>query len=149
MVKENNLENNKANTIGLAIEKIAGALEILDTSSCSRGDNVEQNLSEAIDILRSIANKQMPRWETPEQWEKRTGNPWSDELAVYYRDRGYADVGKTEWSLWRGMLYKDAKKEARDEKPHMSGVTLADYQIACATEAGPPPDDWEPEEGEK
>jgi hypothetical protein len=69
----------KNETVGLAIEKIAGALEILDTSSCSRGDEVEHNLTEAIDILRSIANKQEPRWETPEQREKRTGKAWPDD----------------------------------------------------------------------
>jgi hypothetical protein len=59
------LDRKEVKAVGLAIEKIARALEILDTSHCSRGDQIEQNLSEAIDILRSMANKQMPRWKTP------------------------------------------------------------------------------------
>jgi hypothetical protein len=120
-------------TIGLAIEKIARALEILDTSHCSRVDNVEQNLSEAIDILRSVANKQKPHWEPPEQYQARTGEAWPEKAAVYALERRHTVLNDVIVGF-EVMSYGAAKWKELDK-------------IICATEVGPPPDDWMPEEG--
>jgi hypothetical protein len=66
-----------------------------------------------------------PRWYTPEEW----GEPWPDNGAVYARARFMTG----EWSAWAACNYADAK------------LTMYTTQIICATEAGPPPDDWRPE----
>jgi hypothetical protein len=77
-------------------------------------------LKQAIDLLQAP-----PRWETPEQYKKRTGEAWPDGAAVYFYNR-YFENG---WGVCR---YITAKK----------------YYIfcVCATEAGLPPADWNPEE---
>jgi hypothetical protein len=79
-----------------------------------------------------------PRWETPEQYEKRTGEPWPDDWAVYalYEDNG----GRLKWfAQSRGFTEKQIKRNKSDSRIKM---------MVCATEAGPPPDDWRPEEPE-
>jgi hypothetical protein len=82
----------------------------------------------------AIAELQSPRWYTPEQWERRTGKPWPDNGAVYCKCR--YDFAET-WSDWRIKSLGDAIWES-------SGFNK--YQIVCATESGPPPDSWRPEE---
>jgi hypothetical protein len=74
------------------------------------------------------------QWETPEQWEKRTGKAWQDYWAVYYRTRHNLVINGTEtWTMWAVSKYKTVKKK-----------TAA--QIVCTTEAGHPPYDWDPGE---
>jgi hypothetical protein len=146
-------DRKEVKAVGLAIEKIAGALEILDTSSCSRGGEVEQNLSEAIDILRSVVNEQKPCWETPEQWKKRTGKAWAKNGAVYAKFEeldfkgGLGHVIKKwgEWDLKTLRMARHTQKLCKNS----FGVDEWSCRsvIVCATEAGPPPDDWRPEEG--
>jgi hypothetical protein len=74
-----------------------------------------------------------PRWETPEQREKRTGKPWPDNWAVYerYEDN---DGGRK----WYCESYDYAKKNSKKRKRELK-------YVVCATESGPPPDNWEPE----
>jgi hypothetical protein len=94
----------------------------------------EGNLGEAIDCIDTALKKiKASRWETPEQWEKRTGEPWPDNGAVYFQYR-YTN-GK--FCGWQAASYLHAQVEPlfRTEK-----------LIVVATEAGPPPDGWEPEE---
>jgi hypothetical protein len=79
-----------------------------------------------------------PRWETPEQWEKRTGEKWPDNGAVYYR---YSYDYKT-YQEWRVGRHKNIVDSRADFETHNAGT----HQIICATESGPPPDDWHPEE---
>jgi hypothetical protein len=68
-----------------------------------------------------------PRWETPEQREKRTGKKWPDNWPVW------ALISLLHGELiWEVMSYDTA-------------TSAAEY-IVCATEAGPPPDGWRPEE---
>jgi hypothetical protein len=90
-------------------------------------------LEKRIDMLKeAIAELEAPpRWETPEQWEKRTGKAWPNKAAVYYRC-SRAD-------FWVVSSFGEAKRDIA-----MSFVHTAD--IVCATEAGPPPDGWQPEE---
>lgn len=72
--------------------------------------------------------KPIPDYETPMQYEKRTGEPLSDNAAVWFRvERIYSDSG---WGLCR---YISAKQ---------------DHDICvCAHGPNPPPYDWKPEEG--
>jgi hypothetical protein len=110
--------------------------QALDRISCVGGaDRKEQKLAregerfinEAVDLLIT------PRWETPEQYEKRTGKPWPDKWAVYYRCSRADD--------WVVSSFEAAKRDIV-----MSLIPSAD--IICATEAGMPPNDWKPEEAE-
>jgi hypothetical protein len=73
----------------------------------------------------------LPRWETPEQWEPRTGEPWPDDWAVYVRQKEH---GK--WSGWIVVKYAFAQ----------IGLENTEHIIITATEAGRPPDWWIPEE---
>jgi hypothetical protein len=67
-------------------------------------------------------------WETPEQREKRTGNPWPDNWAVY----GKYHFENPEVEKFELMEHNAAKRDGYDV-------------IVCATEAGRPPDSWEPD----
>jgi hypothetical protein len=84
-------------------------------------------IEKAIYILRH------PRWETVEQYEKRTGEKWPDGWAVY-------------------TLYEyntNGKRWVFCESYHYAVLTPCEgsrvVAIVCATEAGPPPDTWVPE----
>jgi hypothetical protein len=96
--------------------------------------DVEQAEKTVKEIDAAIAELKAPRWETPEQWKKRTGKPWPDNWAVYtlYKD----EYSSQRW--WFCQSYNFAKTAKI-----MGHSVLA---IVCATEAGPPPDDWRPEE---
>ena len=88
-------------------------------------------------IASAIAALQ-PRWETPKQWEKRTGESWPDNGAVYIRENGELRVEE----YWRALqLENDLIRLDKDFGDHH--VPLL---VLCATEAGPPPDGWVPEE---
>jgi hypothetical protein len=81
-----------------------------------------------VDIRRLEAEAQhpieVPAWETPEQYEKRTREAWPEDAAVYTR----AQYKDETWSSWQVCSYIEAEP------------TLYKIQIVCATEAGPPPD---------
>jgi hypothetical protein len=84
--------------------------------------------SVAYDLLEEAIEELEPRWETPEQWEKRTGEKLDANAAVYFEwDRTVSD-----WGVCR---YQSA---------------IRDHDICVvATEAGPPPPDWKPGEAGK
>jgi hypothetical protein len=84
------------------------------------------------DIDDAIAELKSPRWYTPEQWEKRTGKAWPDDWAVFALERRYTVLNDVIMGF-EAMSYGAAKWKGLDK-------------IICATEAGPPPDDWRPEE---
>jgi hypothetical protein len=95
--------------------------------------------------MRALANVEdalvelrVPRYYTPEQWEAETGNPWPEKRAVYVRV--YAD----KFPGFGIYSYADALRLVRMASAH-TGIDVK-YQIVCATEAGPPPDGWRPEE---
>jgi hypothetical protein len=69
---------------------------------------------------------------TPDQYLERTGEPWPDNWAVY----SLYETAKSEERFWAVEEYGYAQEKC-------AGNPKA---IICATEAGPPPDDWEPEE---
>jgi hypothetical protein len=80
-----------------------------------------------LDYILDYSGDDKPRWETPEQREKRTGEAWPDNGAVY----ALVELLHGEL-LWEVMSHDTAK-------------TAANY-IVCAAEAGPPPNNWQPEE---
>jgi hypothetical protein len=80
-------------------------------------------ISEAIEELNAPL-----RWETPEQWEKRKGEEWPDNAAVYWK---WADDDA--WTIGKYSVMRD------EYDPF--GVW-----IICATVAGPRPYGWKPEE---
>jgi hypothetical protein len=85
------------------------------------------SLNTGLDLLdEALAELEAPpRWETPDQWEKRTGEKWPDNGAVY------ALVLLLRGELiWEVMSYDTA-------------TSAAEY-IICATEAGPPPENFKP-----
>jgi hypothetical protein len=95
------------------------------------GSTWRNRLGITIDNLEAvIAELQHPRWETPEQWEKCTGEKYPDTWAVYMRVQNK----KGEWAGWLPTSYGASR------------LTLSVRQVVCATEAGPPPDTWVPEE---
>jgi hypothetical protein len=90
-----------------------------------------RELNRAIDQISEVITKLKapPRWETPEQWNERTGEDWPDDWAVYSR----AEHTDGTWSPWQVSDYAYAK------------CTMYKTQIVCATEAGKPPENWKPE----
>jgi hypothetical protein len=73
-----------------------------------------------------------PRRETPEQYKKRTGEAWPDDWATYVR----LIFAKHGWDPYRYVTAKSLQ--------WMNPGTI----IVIATEYGPPPDGWKPEEEE-
>jgi hypothetical protein len=67
-----------------------------------------------------------PRWETPDQWKKRTGEAWPEDWPV--------------WDITDGMIGISTMAEEEERK------TWGNHIYVIATEAGKPPDDWRPGE---
>jgi hypothetical protein len=86
-------------------------------------ENIRLSIREVLELLESP-----PRWETPEQWEKRTGEKWPDKGPVWERFIWWPEPPVYSWNLKEHWL---AKPEERI--------------VVCATEAEPPPDEWRPE----
>jgi hypothetical protein len=78
---------------------------------------------------------QLYKWETPEQREKRTGYRWPANAAVYSL---YEETPVCSRFWFCESLYDAREGNIKGANP---------VCIICATEAGPPPDDWKPEEG--
>jgi hypothetical protein len=97
-------------------------------------------------IDEALAELQSPRYYTPEQWEAETGEPWPDSNGVFYRYAGahitYEGIYYDEFNHdWHIGTYKYVKGMAAEAQKWKSGR----YQMICATEASPPPDEWKPE----
>jgi hypothetical protein len=82
-------------------------------------------------VMCETVMERIPYYETPEQYEKRTGQSWPEEGPVWWRTPnrpGYI----------HGFLLGDLPKERKDV-----GITVF---IICAQGPYPPPDGWKPEE---
>jgi hypothetical protein len=116
------------------IEKLAEAKRIL---RC-RGPKLE--LSDFYDVYNCIADAlielEAPRWYTPERREAETGEAWPEDWGVYVVHQKFETDFYPDWYIsdYRSAKYKKDRKE------------YAIAYIICATEAGPPPDGWRPEE---
>jgi hypothetical protein len=78
-----------------------------DPRSADYASEAEEIVKQVIDCLKT------PRWETPDQYKKRTGEPWPDRWAVYalYEDND----GNKEWFCGthgkeRSKVYKGKTK---------------------------------------
>jgi hypothetical protein len=96
-------------------------------------NDVIYNINDALEELEN------PLWYTPDRWEQLTGEPWPDNWAVYFM--AWFPDGHPVYidGIWRTMALHEARERA-------SGLTKYIVTIVCATEAGPPPDDWKSEE---
>lgn len=111
--------------------------EVIDLLKKAKQKGRFATLEIALDnIDKALAKLQaLPRYETPEQYEERTGNKWRDWDAVYAR---YV------WNYprWRAMSYSEAKEGRYYERSCPFDIT----HIVIATEDGCPPWEWVPEE---
>jgi phage FluMu protein Com len=73
----------------------------------------------------------IPEFETPEQWEKRTGRNCPDRTPVYVHFR--FKNGRSKEKVYYWGLYEW----------HQARRFVANI-IICGAVAGPPPDEWEP-----
>ena len=128
-----------------AIENLETALEDITEAGYIEPDNslMSDALYRIKDALTEL--KAPPRWETPEQREKRTGEPWPDDWPVYccgqtdeFAKRYDALLKRPHGYTWMCMTYKKANNYEFYKMTH----------IICATEAGPPPDGWRPEDNQ-
>jgi hypothetical protein len=86
----------------------------------------------------------VPNFETPEQWEKRTGEKWKG--AVYFNLFSRKD-GKSLYTDGRYQVSSTGEIiETIDRVMGLLGFPDCVVVVVCATEAGPPPDGWKPEE---
>jgi hypothetical protein len=95
---------------------------------CWAIDDNQDAFAKALNLLDDVIAEleSRPRWETPEQWEKRTGKAWPDDWPV--------------WNITKEMIGISTMAEEAERKK------WGNHVYVCATEAGPPPDDWRPEE---
>jgi hypothetical protein len=82
--------------------------------------------------MRSFKEK-TPRWETPEQYQARTGVAWRDSWMVW------AEVSDDDWEV---MEYWKARKRG-EELSEYSGEPVSLVLVCCP----PPHEDWEEESG--
>jgi hypothetical protein len=91
---------------------------------------------EVMGMIKALEELQAPpRWETPEQREKRTGDPWPDNAPVWAR----LDTTLPCWVLF-------TFSQAMSGKIFHNGHTFSVVVVVCATEAGKPSDGWKPGE---
>jgi hypothetical protein len=113
---------NKERRIRLALNRI----------ECAKG---------AIETLIPLS---LPRWETTEQYEKRTGEVWKG--AVYFNafrndtNKSFYTNGEYQVSSTKDIL------ETIRNVTHITGIFDFKVVVICATEAGRPPDGWRPED---
>jgi hypothetical protein len=116
-----------------AVELLEEACKDLEESG--RGMIYQMQISGGLDTIReAIALLKAPRWETTEQYEKRTGKAWPDDWAVYTLCEN--NINGNRWWFCESYHYASIRM--------CTGSRLV--AIICATEAGPPPDEWRPEE---
>jgi hypothetical protein len=92
----------------------------------------------------ALSELETPRWYTPEQWEERTGEPWPENGAVYFWN-GCAGWAIMYYGRWKEMIIKLGEEGGYKRLPEKE----TQYPAVCATEAGPPPDGWRPENKEQ
>ena len=79
----------------------------------------------------------VPDFETPAQYEKRTGKKWNG--AVWFRYK-YVDDGingGSDWCNWHPKTAEEASKS-----PYYSQYKSLEIQRICANSPEPPPDDY-------
>jgi hypothetical protein len=121
------------------IDLLRAAHSLID-GLCGQNEDEKRWLDEALlRIGHALAIlKPPPSWETPEQYKERTGEDWPDDGPVWTRITNTKNRKKATWSLNR---YGEMKNNTECRIKN----SIFRYEIILATEAGRPPDDWEPE----
>jgi hypothetical protein len=97
-----------------------------------------QLIKQAIEFIDEvILLLEEPRWYTPERWKEETGEAWPDNNGVFTR---LVNRPNDEWDA---CLY--GKHKIAVNLLASLGAPSYPLYVVCATEAGPPPDDWKPE----
>jgi hypothetical protein len=124
MPKETIKKQNKRERIltGLDVVLLDGDLD----------DAFDECIIEAKDYIEELTTF---RWETPEQYLKRIGEPWPDNAAVWVRTKSPI-TGK--WGSWQLNALENIQKFYKETATEF-------YQIVIFNGPNPPPDDWEPE----
>jgi hypothetical protein len=86
------------------------------------------HLQDALDCIARTRKKLIPRWETVEQWEQRTGNKLPYMHLVFYE----MENNKNDWYIgdWGGVKSK-------------RNINIS--RVCVLPEIEEPPDDWEPD----
>jgi hypothetical protein len=113
------------------LEQLADALILVKPEPRAMLEIIIKN--ERLGILAVLAElKALPRWETPEQREKRTGEKWSIFAPVWVRS-----FEENEWPYESGFLwYATCINELSDPSSEV---------ILCAYGPEPPPKNWRPD----
>jgi len=99
--------------------------------SCDAQTGLKNSDAEALEAWEQRQGEK-PRYETPEQFKKRTGREYPDDLTVYVL---VSFLGRKNWCH---VYYSDAKSTAYNQ------IALA---IVCANnDLGAPDPKWRPEE---
>jgi len=83
--------------------------------------------------------KELPDFETPSQYEKRTGREWNGAVWIRYRYIGDRITSSTDWCDWYPKTAEDANK------PSLPTWQKREVQSLCANSPEPPPDEYVPE----
>jgi hypothetical protein len=95
------------------------------------GEGEVKSWTKGLRLLKDAISelKNPPRWETPEQWKQRTGEEWPDD-----------------WPVWSLTTDRDEILTITTMGEEEARKTWGNHIYAIATEAGPPPDGWRPED---
>ena len=94
----------------------------------------------------------IPDYETPEQYEKRTGKKWNGavwfNIWEVHKDNTLESIFKiTDKTRWQASTLPNVERMVRDFE-NMKYKKLDHIgALLCAQSPEPPPDDWRPEEG--
>ena len=80
-------------------------------------------------VCHTYPFRQIPDYETPAQYEKRTGKKWNGVIWT---------KGKFDVAGWIGCCV---------ETLEATNILIDHLYVLCAQSPEPPPDDWKPEEG--
>jgi hypothetical protein len=117
------------------VERLEEAVDIISDFWLEKDS--DYLFKESLALINGVIEElKTPRWETPEEYLTRTGEEWPDDGAVYF-----CAFVKTP-SSFTVYTYEDALRVLDMTRAH-TGFDVK-YQIVCATEAGPPPNDWRP-----
>jgi hypothetical protein len=84
--------------------------------------------------IRTIVT--IPDYETPQQYEKRTGNAYPDNGLVWVQYYNKGNYG--EFDGWSVKTYLEAKKDIENYKLIYKYIVITDPPV-------PPPKNWKPE----
>jgi hypothetical protein len=99
------------------------------------------------EYLMDIHCMDKPRFYTPEQWEKKTGEVWPDNAGVFVISTHECNKSPR-WELILYSRYKfllNAWRGTKNQEQYHA-KWWSKVIAVCATEAGSPPDDWKPDE---